>query len=454
MNILLATYSYYPYNYGGTEVYVSGLAGYLKNEGHNVIIIAGMPADAFREHPVLHEDEHLKTIDYHFNSIRIIGVVMKNVTTTEIYRKHRIESVTSWAAVLNKLPIVKWDIVHMHAITSTIGESLLEAAMQKSPAVKFIASYHVPVSCVKGTLAFGNKIQECNVTPSVDICTPCNISSKQNWPFGISGLLSSLIPYTSNEKLPTSLRIKYLIKQFLIAFRSFDKHVDQWHVFSEQIRHILILNKVDEKKIMLLRHGVNPVFFPNANDDSIQNRKASSQTIFLFAARFNKVKGFFTMLRAWNTLPENKERILWMIGENQSGEDEVSEAINKTAQRNDIKWLGIKSQSEIAKIMKDVHCTMIPSEWVEIGPLIFHEAIAAGCDVIASDIGGCKELAHIYKIKSQMFKSGNATVLAQKILDFKYSGFAEYPDTQQQNYKQVLASYQQVPNEIYSNSDA
>lgn len=87
MNILLPTYSYYPYNFGGTEVYVSGLADFLQRQGHEVTVIAGMPQQAFTDYPVFYEDAELRTVNYHFNNVRVIGIINKNVSTKEIDRK-------------------------------------------------------------------------------------------------------------------------------------------------------------------------------------------------------------------------------------------------------------------------------------------------------------------------------------------------------------------------------
>ncbi len=62
--------------------------------------------------------------------------------------------------------------------------------------------------------------------------------------------------------------------------------------------------------------------------------------------------------------------------------------------------MGPKTQLELLDIYRQVHCVIIPSEWFEIGPLVFHEAISAQCNIIASDIGGCAELGNYYKAET------------------------------------------------------
>lgn len=440
MKILLPTYSYYPYNYGGTEVYVSGLADFLLSQGHEVTIIAGMPPEAFEEHDLFVEDNNLKTVTYFHKEIRVVGVILKDTTVTDIYRKYRDEWVTSWLAVIQNLNIAAWDILHTHANTAAIGISLIKAAKLHSPRIKTIASYHVPVSCVKGTLLFGNKMEACAVKPAVDICTACFINDKKGWPLSFSKGVSKMMPLWKNEKLPTNLRLKFLVNEFIGSFNSFNREIDTWHVFSKQIEGILLLNLVEKNKILLLRHGVNPAFNIE-NNHSIVDRQNKKETIFLYAGRFDKAKGFFTVLNAWCSLPESAERTLWIIGEKQNEDADLEKWLRVASKRNDIQWLGTADQQTLAGKMKLVHCTIIPSEWIEIGPLVFHEAIAAGSDVIASDIGGCKELGEIYAGKATLFKAGKPVDLAQKIIQFEFSDKWLRVLNQLENYEQVLSSY-------------
>lgn len=444
MNILLATYSYYPYNFGGTEIYVSGLATFLKDNGHTVTVIAGMPPEAYIEHPVFYEDNELKIVEYYFSSIRVLGVVIRNTNTTDIYRKLRQEWVSSWTAALHKAGQMPWDILHMHAHTAAIGLSLMYAVKEHSKKVKLVASYHLPLSCVKGTLMFANRLDDCQVKPATGICTACYISEQQNWPLSITRPLTSFIPSISNQSFPTAFKIKYLVKQFLASFYEFGNEINMWHVFSEQIRSTLKLSGIASQKIVLSRHGIDPVFF--SDDDSVAQRLSSSGRIFLYAGRFGKAKGFGTLLKAWCSLPQNVSRELWIVGEGQGGDAGISEWISKAKLRNDIKWMGKADQKTLSDIMKRVHCTVIPSECVETGPLVFHESIAAGSDVLASDLGGCKELAGIYKSKSKMFKAGDVSSLSYGIETFSFSGMSERPGQRTENFNYVQQSYHTLIN--------
>ena len=440
LNILLTTYGYYPYNFGGTEVYVSGLAHYLFLQGHSVTIIAGVPDEAFKENALFYEDAELKIVKYQFEQINIIGAIMKHTTTLEIYRKYRSSAEPSWLAVLNKLPQLQWDILHFHAHTSAFGQNIVQASKIHSPNIKVFCSYHLPVSCVKNTLMYGNQLKECLVKPSANICTACYLMDKKHFSPVAAKAILYLLPTMKYKHLPFAMRLKFLVQQSINAFQEIINSVDRWHVFSKQIHDILLLNGVQPNNIFLLQHGVDNVFLEKNHPTSVTQKNKEAVT-FLYAGRFEKVKGFATLLKAWCTLKEVKERKLEIIGEMQSDDAEITDVIKIAANRKDIRWHGKKSQPEIAAIMQYVHCTIIPSEWVEIGPLVFHEAISKGSDVIAADIGGCKVLAALYSAKSNLFTAGNIESLQHAIGNFKYSGISLPVITQSENYKTVEDQY-------------
>lgn len=445
MNILFSTFSYYPYNYGGTEVYISGLASFLQKQGHTVTIISGMPPKAFNEHPVFYEDDQLRTLKYVHKEVEIIGIILKDESITEFYRKYRQAWVTSWLSVLNQFSEKSFDILHLHGLTSPIGRALVEAVTQHSRNVKVAASYHVPVTCPKGTLLFANQNKLCSVPAGTSICTACSISDKKNILLPIAKFITLILPKKNIEGLPTAFRMKFLINEFVKSFHLIDDKIEFWFVFSQQIKHILLINGVSESKTILLRHGTNPIF--NLIDNkSIKEKLNYKPTVFLYAGRFDKVKGFCTLLKAWSSLEEDPGRILKIIGETQSNNTSLISIIQQMSIRKDVEWLGVQPPESLAQIMKESHCVVIPSEWIEIGPLIFHEAIASGCDVIAADLGGCAELAEVYNLKTTLFKSGDAKELAHKITHFRYSGLAIPVNDQVNNFEGVNLSYHKMVN--------
>lgn len=418
-------------------MYVSGLATYLQKQGHKVMVIAIVPLNAFKDHGFFFQDEELSVVKYKYDEIDVIGVRLKDTNTTEIYSKFHLKWQYSWGKVLCKLDIAHWDILHTHAFIAATGEALIKAVKLHSSRVKVLASYHLPVSCVKETLIYANTMEACNVKPGINICTSCVMSTRKKIPVTLAHFFTSLMPVLKSEKIPTGFRIKYLVKEFLDSFCRIDKLIDVWHVFSNQIENILEQAGVNPEKIQVLRHGVNPVFLQNSH----QHFRRKAPVIFLYASRFVQVKGFITLLKAWCSMPEDSSRLMYMVGNLQSANVEVEVWIKKASSRNDIRWLGEKTQQELANIIQEAHCVIVPSEWVEIGPLVFHEAIAAGSNIIASDLGGCRELGLLYSNACQLFRTGDVEQLANIIIGFTYRSSNYVPALQDENYQQVHNAY-------------
>ena len=422
-------------------MYIKGLVDYLKQQGHSVLIIAGMPPQAFEEHEMYYEDELLKTVLYQQGNTDVLGLVLTNETTEEIYSKYREAWVSSYCALLKKYE-GSWDILHMQAFTSATGIALMKAVKKNNPGIKIISTYHVPVSCPKGTLMVANTLQNCEVTPTVATCTACMIATRSGMSFSFVKKIVPFLPTLSMQQVGTGLRLKFLVQHFFQSFSLFDSLTDQWQVFYNQIKTALQKMNVPPGKINLIRHGVADVFFA-------QQHEKHSKQIFLYASRFKKVKGFETLIKAWTMLDEKDDRELWMAGDTQGEAIENIDGAKAFAGRKDVQWKGMQTQEQLADLMKKADCIIIPSEWMEIGPLVFHEAIAGRANVIASDIGGCTELAAYYNSSAiQLFKAGDAGALKDCINNFTY----QYPDcspiSQSENYATVLNSYRLLQNKL------
>ncbi|MEK7255679.1 MAG: glycosyltransferase, partial [Bacteroidota bacterium] len=164
---------------------------------------------------------------------------------------------------------------------------------------------------------------------------------------------------------------------------------------------------------------------------------------FIFLGRFTKVKGVATLLRAWLQLPEAaSERRLVLIGAGKDLEKEIAGLLEKAARRSDVQNLGVLDVSVIRQRLEAAHCIVVPSEWVEIGPLVLHEALACGANVLVSNVGGNKELAEFYGEGCQTFRMGDAGDLAQKIRDFQFSPMQKKVRKQVEHYALVLEKYQ------------
>ena len=234
--------------------------------------------------------------------------------------------------------------------------------------------------------------------------------------------------------------MKYLTKLSLNGFRHFKNNIDSLHVFSLETAEALERFGLDSNKMILIRHGVPAVFSNTANN----GERNKGQQIFAFIGRFRQVKGLHVLLKAWLSLPVDNARCLWVIGGGNDPEPLLQNLINSAKKRPDVNFLGILKEEELRLKLTEIQCVIIPSQVVETGPLAFHEAIASGANVIASDIGGCKELAKFYGEGCEVFPAKNSRILTKRILAFRFCPIKHKPFSRTEHYKKVVAEYDKI----------
>jgi glycosyltransferase involved in cell wall biosynthesis len=437
MNILLLNYNYYPHAWGGSEVYVHNWAKFLVSQGHSVTVLAAVPIE--KQINIVFRDNNLQIYFYEYEGIKVLGASLLNETTEEIYSKYNPSWVQSWQHFFSQIiPHQNFDWVHYNGYTGLISTALaegLQAAQQQAqlPKAKVIASYHTPISCPNGKLLF-HQTTACSITPTVTACTSCVVNSLYNVPRFLGTIWANL-PTLSYPKLPTPLKMKFFVENSLQSFHRLNALTQHWLVMSEEISQTIQRMGVDRQIISLVRHGIHPDFIPKK---PIQ--KPTNKITFAYMGRFETIKGVHTLLQAWLGLPKNTNNLpteLLMIGELQSQNTFIQKWAEKAKADSSIRFLGNQKREEIIEILQEVHCVIIPSEWVEIGPLVLHEAIASGANIIASDIGGTKELANYYGEGCTTFAQGNVIDLQNKIRNFVYQPIAPKVQTQTEHYEKI-----------------
>ncbi|MBS1927016.1 MAG: glycosyltransferase [Chitinophagaceae bacterium] len=441
MKIILSTYSFFPFDFGGSEVYVLGLAQYLQEAGHDVTVYAAVPSDAADRYGEYYEDNHIRATHYVWNDIKVVGIHSKFSTREEIYTKTRAELIPSLIALLRKGE-GGIDLLHIHANTLLNGTNFIAAAKLVFGNVKVVTSYHLPLNCVKSDLLYDGKIRACNVKVDTGICTSCFIASNTVLPHGLSDWIQKILPRSYFPSLPTAFNLRYLVSGFISNFSTLKSETDHWVLYSNEVKEILMNNGVSGSSISMIRHGINPVFPSFAT-----GYKENEPLQFCFSSRMFVLKGFFTLLTAWLGLEETNIRHLNLVGNIPPQLTHREKLlIEKAKQRRDISWIAPLPQAELAGLLGKMHCVIIPSECVETGPLVFHEAIAAGADVIASNLGGCAELGQYYRDKTSLFTPGNSDSLQSAIEDFQFSNKRLPVLEAKSHYLHILDIYQSLLN--------
>ncbi|MBK6390604.1 MAG: glycosyltransferase [Saprospiraceae bacterium] len=169
-------------------------------------------------------------------------------------------------------------------------------------------------------------------------------------------------------------------------------------------------------KISVIRHGIDSAVFYTENAD-----KQTSPLRFLYAGRFEEIKGVKLLCDAWQQMEERPDVCQLYLAGNWKETTTGRLIAGNLGNRRDVTFIEALPQDKLAGLYRDTHCLIIPSKWIETGPLVFMRPLHAGCDIITSDTGGQGELAGLHKNKSTVFSSGDKNSLYQAIVGYKPS---------------------------------
>ncbi len=169
------------------------------------------------------------------------------------------------------------------------------------------------------------------------------------------------------------------IKKFLFPFS-----------YARVFTHIQCAGKRQVDYAMRIGFGKGQIITPFycAQNDvyyavDIDRKREAYPRRFLFVGRFNEVKGIREMLSAWSRIKDRRGWTLTLVG-NGPLEAELE------ACRDDVDIRPFMQQEDIAGLMQESGCSMIPSKHEPWG-LVIHEAAAAGMPLIVSKVCGATD---------------------------------------------------------------
>ena len=158
---------------------------------------------------------------------------------------------------------------------------------------------------------------------------------------------------------------------------------------------------VPEKKLF-----VRPNF---VDAPAIPTDQKTADSYALFVGRLSPEKGCWTLIRAFEQLPQVQLKI---VGTGPL-EQEFRDYIRDKGVRN-IELLGFKSGTEKWEILRNSFCLVLPSEWYENFPVTALEGFMACKPVVASRMGGLPYIVEEGK-SGLLFESGKPAELAARI---------------------------------------
>lgn len=368
--------AFLPYTTGGREVYTYGLATALQNNGvENYIVIHQDPSGR----------EPLGTYTYDGLSVTVLPPLPNFNHPLARYKKEY-ETLPGFEEVLDK---IQPDIVHFHDQGG--GASLSHLKVVKNNGYKTILTYHTPgQSCTQSELRFKG-VTVCDGRIDLHRCTACRLSAVSNLSYTLASAIAA-VPINSEALALQSSKIAKLFSArtktnlFIDNFNQFIQLVDMIHVHAKWVHDMLLLNKIDSHKIFFaatasISQPQKPIFKHYGEQDVLK---------LVFIGRCTFVKGIHILIAAVQKLPSNIRIEVQFWGP--YWDDDFGKQM--TAQiENDRRFCKpeLVPNHLIKEKLSEIDMVVVPSIWLETGPLSLFDALSAGVPVIGSRLGGIAE---------------------------------------------------------------
>ncbi|MCG3086557.1 glycosyltransferase [Sporosarcina cyprini] len=144
---------------------------------------------------------------------------------------------------------------------------------------------------------------------------------------------------------------------------------------------------------------------PIGVDKSFESKTLTTQSdspYFAFAGRLESTKGIFTLIRAFRLLKEKNElptstKLVIAGGDTNQVDPQTKTPICPKLKKavngveDHILFIGARTQSQLARLFNGATAVVVPSTYESFG-MVAAEAQASGCPVIASAVGGLKDV--------------------------------------------------------------
>ena len=369
MRVLHVSYSWLPAPPGGTEIYVDRLMRDLDGLGVESIVAAPAAASG-RE-----------VIDgravYRFDASG------KDSTIESVYGGDA-AAAAKFADVIDD---VAPDVLHQHAFSPACSSALVRMAQARGIATVF--TYHTPTaSCVRGTLLQWGT-HRCDGLIEANACTKC-VLQHHGVPktlARLAGVVPAAVAAGAARRglsggVWTSLRMRRLVEAYQHDVRALLSSADRIVVLSDWVAELLRRNGVSSDRLVPCAHGIAPV--PPAPP-----RTSSGRTRLVHLGRLDPVKGTALLLRAMRHAPDAAVDLdVYGVVQDASAATEFTRLMQIAAGDARIRLLPAIPHADVTSTLARYDAVVVPSQWMETGPLVVLEAFAAGVPVIGSNLGG------------------------------------------------------------------
>ena len=373
MRIVHVPFVYFPDVVGGTEIYVAQLARDLSVLGVDSVVAAAVRA------PVPARYDHDGTPVYRFG----LG---EPEDLADLYGEGNERAARSIADIVAG---VDADVLHLHAFTRAASVRAARAAKRAGARVVF--TYHTPTaSCVRGTLLRDGH-EPCDGALIAQRCAACLLESRgvpavarEVLSRAPTALGSAFVSAGVAGRWVTGLRARELTATRHDAFRQLLAESDAIVAVCGWVRSLLLRAGASPDRVVLSRHGTpaTPLRGQPSGDRHGELRLA-------YVGRLHPTKGVHVVLRALAACPDLRLTLdVYGIAQGDDGARYRDELVALSAVDTRVRFHPPLASDRVVETLASYDATVVPSQWLETGPLTVLESFAAGTPVIGSNLGG------------------------------------------------------------------
>jgi glycosyltransferase involved in cell wall biosynthesis len=280
----------------------------------------------------------------------------------------------------------KIELAHFHNTFPVMSPSVYHAARQEGAAV--VQTLH----------NFRLVCPSCTLFRNDQFCSDC-LGKRVPWPSVLHGC------YRGDRQATAAVAA---MLAFHRARGTWSNDIDAYVALSEFNRSLLHRAGFAASSIFLKPN------FLNSDPGPCTGKRAGA----LFVGRLIQEKGILTLLKAWERI--GLKLPLTVLGDGPL-RNEVALAAESSS--GGVTWLGWRSRSEVDAAIGAASVLIVPSIWVEAGPLSVIQGLACGTPIIASGLGSLPEFVQS-GLSGYLFEPGSVESLVAAV-----DNFLQLPDS-------------------------
>ena len=203
------------------------------------------------------------------------------------------------------------------------------------------------------------------------------------------------------------------------------RRAGQVGVLCEGIKNDLIERGIPAEKLSVVYNGINPQDFSALDTDAEFAKKfgITGKKVLGFVGSFYRYEGLDLLVKAFSTLCETRDDLVLLLVGGGEMEAELKELIEKSSLQDKVIMPGRVPHEDVPRIYSLIDILVYPRYSMRLTELVTPlkplEAMAMSKPLVASDIGGHRELIQ-NESTGLLFKPGDVSALAdtlQRLLD-------------------------------------